>query len=197
MQKKTLYLMLLALTATAAASAAPTAAPSNGAVLAGTCAGCHGTDGASEGPAPVIGGLSETYLASAMAAYKDGTCYSTIMGRIARGYDPGELLDMSKYLAAQPWVSATEQVDAKLAEQGKAIHSAKGCSGCHGANGISPMPTTPRMAGQYAKYLELQMQDYKDAKKAIPAAAMIMRTMIAPMSDEDIKALAAFYASAK
>ncbi len=62
MQKKTLYLVPVALTATAAASAAPPAAPNNGAVLAGTCAGCHGTDGASEGHAPVIGGLSETYL---------------------------------------------------------------------------------------------------------------------------------------
>jgi sulfide dehydrogenase cytochrome subunit len=193
MQKKKLYLILAALTATAAVSAAP----NDGAVLAGTCAGCHGTDGASVGPAPIIGGLSEAYLASAMAAYKDGTRYSTIMGRIARGYDPGQILDMSKYLAAQPWVSGTEKVDETLAEQGKAIHNGKGCAGCHGANGVSPMPTTPRLTGQYARYLEMQMQDYKDANKAIPPAAMIMRSMIAPMSDDEIKALAAFYASAK
>jgi len=193
MLKKRLCLTIAALAASAAVSAAPT----DGTMLASTCAGCHGTDGASVGPAPVIGGLSEAYLASAMAAYKDGTRYSTIMGRIARGYDPGQLLDMSKYLAAQPWVSSAEKVDAKLAEQGKAIHNAKGCAGCHGASGISPMPTTPRLAGQYAEYLVLQMQDYKDAKKAIPASAMVMRPMIGPMSDDEIKALAAFYASAK
>jgi sulfide dehydrogenase cytochrome subunit len=137
------------------------------------------------------------YLASTMAAYKDGTRFSTIMGRLAKGYDQGEILDMSKFLAAQPWVSGNKPVDAKLAERGKQLHSANGCAGCHGANGISPMPTTPRMAGQYADYLYFQMQDYKDANKAIPPSGMIMRNMLTPLPDDDLKALAAFYASAK
>ena len=179
------------------ASASALAGPTEGSVLANTCAGCHGTNGASVGPAPIIGGLSEMYLASTMAAYKDGTRYSTVMGRIAKGYDPGQILDMSKYLAAQPWVSGKQTVDAKLAEKGKSLHTSNGCAGCHGANGISPLPSAPRMAGQFAEYLVFQMQDYKDANKAIPAAAMPMRGMLAPMSDDDLKALAAFYASAK
>jgi sulfide dehydrogenase cytochrome subunit len=171
--------------------------PTAGAVLGHTCSGCHGTNGASVGPAPVIGGLSEMYLASAMAAYKDGTRYSTVMGRLAKGYDQGEILDMSKFLAAQPWVSGKLPVDAKLAERGQQVHNANGCAGCHGANGISPMPATPRMAGQYADYLVFQMRDYKDANKAIPPGAMVMRNMLAAVSDDDVKALAAFYASAK
>jgi cytochrome c553 len=41
------------------------------------------------------------------------------------------------------------------------------------------------------------MLDYKDAKKAVPASAMMMRSMLTPVSDDDVKALAAFYASAK
>lgn len=181
----------------AASASAAAAGPSAATVVGHTCAGCHGTNGASKGPAPILGGLSEMYLASTMAAYKDGTRYSTIMGRLAKGYDQGEILDMSKFLAAQPWVSGTRPVDAKLADKGKQIHSANGCAGCHGANGISPMPTAPRMAGQYAEYLTFQMQDYKDANKAIPASAMVMRSMLTPVSDDDVKALAAFYASAK
>jgi cytochrome c553 len=119
------------------------------------------------------------------------------MGRIAKGYDPGQILDMSKHLAAQPWVSGKQTVDAKLAEKGKQIHTANGCAGCHGANGISPMPTTPRLTGQYVDYLVFQMADYKDANKPIPPAAMPMRSMLGPLSDEDVKALAHFYAGAK
>ena len=47
-------------------SAAPTAS-----MLADTCAGCHGTDGASVGPAtPNIAGLSETYFTDTMLAFK-------------------------------------------------------------------------------------------------------------------------------
>jgi sulfide dehydrogenase cytochrome subunit len=179
------------------ASASALAGPTDGAVLANTCAGCHGANGASVGPAPVIGGLSEMYLVSTMAAYKDGSRYSTVMGRIAKGYDHDQIVAMSKHFAGEPWVSGKQTVDAKLAEKGKTLHTSNGCAGCHGASGISPMPSAPRMAGQYAEYLVFQMQDYKDANKAIPAAAMPMRGMLAPMSDDDLKALAAFYASAK
>ena len=69
--------------------------------------------------------------------------------------------------------------------------------GCHGANGISPMPTTPRMAGQYADYLVITMQQYQDPKVAIPPAAMPMRGMLTGVSEDDLKALAHFYASQK
>jgi sulfide dehydrogenase cytochrome subunit len=179
------------------ASTSAVAAVSDAAVVSNTCAGCHGTDGASVGPAPIIGGLSDVYLASAMAAYKDGTRFGTIMGRIAKGYDPGQFLDMGKYFSAKPWVSGKQTVDAKLAEKGKTVHNASGCAGCHGANGVSPMPTTPRLAGQFADYLYYQMLDYKDANKPIPASAMVMRSMLANVSNEDVKALAHFYAGAK
>ena len=181
----------------AVSASAMAGGPTAEAIVGNTCAGCHGTNGASKGAAPVVGGLSEAYLAGAMAAYKDGTRYSTIMGRIAKGYDQGEILDMSKYLAAQPWVSGNRPVDLKLAEKGKQLHNANGCGSCHGANGISPMPTTPRLAGQYADYLVFQMDDFRDAKKAIPPGAMVMRSMLTPLSDDDVKALAAFYASSK
>jgi sulfide dehydrogenase cytochrome subunit len=189
--------VVLAVGLLAASASASASGPTSAAIVGHTCAGCHGTNGASIGPAPIIGGLPEGYLASTMTAYKDGTRFATVMDRLARGYNPAEIQAMSQFLAAQPWVSGKRPVDAKLAEKGKQIHTANGCAGCHGANGISPMPTTPRMAGQYADYLYFQMQDYKDAKKAVPAAGMIMRNMLTPVSDDDLKALAAFYASAK
>jgi sulfide dehydrogenase cytochrome subunit len=179
------------------ASGPALAAPTDAAVVSNTCAGCHGTDGASVGPAPIIGGLSEAYQAATMAAYKDGTRWGTIMNRIAKGYTPGEILDMAKHFAGKPWVSGKQPVDAKLAEKGKTIHSASGCAGCHGANGISPMPSTPRLTGQYMEYLVYQMNDYKDPNKAIPPAAMAMRGMLGNVSEEDIKALAHFYAGAR
>ena len=167
------------------------------AMVSDTCAGCHGTDGASVGQAPVIGGLNEMYLMQTMQNYKDGLRYGTIMERIARGYDKGQIMDMSKHYASQPWVNATQKVDSALAKKGQQLHMSKGCVGCHGANGISPMPTTPRLAGQYAEYMVIQMQDYQDASRAIPPAAMPMRGMLTGVSEEDLRALAHFYASQK
>jgi sulfide dehydrogenase cytochrome subunit len=179
------------------ASASAMAGVTDGAVVSNTCNGCHGTDGASASSAPVIGGLSEAYLASTMANYKDGSRWSTVMTRIAKGYDQGQFLDMAKFFAAQPWVSSSVKGEVKLVDKGKQLHGANGCAGCHGANGIAAVPTFPRLAGQSADFLYFQMLDYKDANKAIPPAAMPMRGMLSPLSDDDIKALAAFYANAK
>ena len=83
-RRKTVALLLgsgLMLGATAL-SAAPT-----GQMLADTCAGCHGTDGASTGPAtPSIAGNAAIYIVDSMNAYKSGDSHGTIMGRIAKGY---------------------------------------------------------------------------------------------------------------
>ena len=134
MEKKHLFVLFLASGLLAGSQAF--ADDMEAAVLSNTCAGCHGTDGASAGEAPVIAGLSEPYLASAMKNYADGTRYSTIMGRIAKGYDPGQILDMSKFYAAKPWVNADQKVDSGLAAKGQQLHMRKGCIGCHGAHNI-------------------------------------------------------------
>jgi len=60
-------------------------------MLADTCAGCHGTDGASTGPAtPSLAGMSEEYMVESMEAFKSGERPSTVMGRIAKGYSEKE-----------------------------------------------------------------------------------------------------------
>ncbi len=56
-------------------------------MLSDTCAGCHGTDGASVGPAsPTIAGMNGEYFVELMQGFKNDEVYGTIMGRIAKGY---------------------------------------------------------------------------------------------------------------
>ncbi|WP_296805899.1 FCSD flavin-binding domain-containing protein [Thiocapsa sp.] len=56
-------------------------------MLANTCAGCHGTLGASAGEVmPIIGGMDKGYLVEVLTDYKTGRRPSTIMGRIMQGY---------------------------------------------------------------------------------------------------------------
>jgi len=179
------------------ASAHAMAGVTDAAMISNTCAGCHGTDGASQGEAPVIAGLSEQYLTETMENYKEGRRYSTIMGRMAKGYDTKQIQAMSAFYANKPWVNANQKVDSALAAKGKALHMSKGCVGCHGATGISPMANTPRLTGQYIDYMVIQMQDYQDPSRAIPPSAMAMRGMFAGMSEADLRALAHFYASEK
>ncbi len=65
------------------------------------------------------------------------------------------------------------------------------CAACHGPNGISPNDMWPNLAGQKAGYLVAQMKAFRDGQRANP----MMAPMAAPLSDDDIANLAAYYAS--
>ena len=65
------------------------------------------------------------------------------------------------------------------------------CQACHGLDGKSVAPDYPNLAGQYASYMEKALRDYRDGRRT----NMIMAPMAAGLSDQDIKDLAAWYAS--
>ena len=168
------------------------------AMLSHTCAGCHGTYGASAGNGmPVIGGQPKVFLLQAMNNYKEDKRHSTIMQRLAKGYDAEQLDAIAEFFSRQSWVSADVKTHSKRVEQGKKLHTSKGCAGCHGSTGIAPAPNTPRLAGQYPDYLFLQMKYYLNPDVTIPSNAQVMRGMLKGASDDDLEALAEFYASHK
>lgn len=73
------------------------------------------------------------------------------------------------------------------AEAGKAKSAT--CSACHGADGNSSNPMWPSLAGQHASYIYKQLSDFK-AGRRINAS---MSGMVAGLSDDDMKNLAAYY----
>lgn len=70
---------------------------------------------------------------------------------------------------------------------------AAACGACHGADGNSMAPTFPRLAGQNAKYVYKQLQDFKAGRRLNPT----MQGMALPLSDQDMADLAAFFAEQK
>ncbi|MDT8363117.1 MAG: c-type cytochrome [Nitrosomonas sp.] len=79
------------------------------------------------------------------------------------------------------------------AENGKEI-AAGICAGCHNSDGNSIIPNNPILAGQYAEYTTKQLHDFKPGSKAAKRHNSIMASMVANLSDDDIKNLAAYYA---
>lgn len=63
------------------------------------------------------------------------------------------------------------------------------CVACHGAEGVSATAQFPTIAGQYRDYLYQALTDYKAGKRKNP----IMGGIVAALSDEDMKDLAAYY----
>jgi cytochrome c553 len=66
------------------------------------------------------------------------------------------------------------------------------CAGCHGVDGNSANPEWPKLAGQHADYLEKQLHDFKAGEDRNNA---MMAPMVAPLSEQDIADLAAYYAA--
>ncbi|MEW8117898.1 MAG: cytochrome c4 [Candidatus Thiodiazotropha sp.] len=130
-------------------------------MLAVTCAGCHGTNGASAGPAtPSIGGISAVYFEEVMLGFKDGSVKNTIMGRIAKGYSDDEIKAMGEFFAKQPFVPAKQDSDPKLAKKGAKLHD-KYCEKCHADGGTSAEDDSGILMGQLTPYLHYTMSDYK------------------------------------
>lgn len=67
------------------------------------------------------------------------------------------------------------------------------CAACHGADGNSVITTNPMLAGQGARYIAKQLHDFKSGARANP----VMMGMAAPLSDQDILDLAAYFSAQK
>ena len=70
---------------------------------------------------------------------------------------------------------------------------AQACVACHGSNGNSTTPMFPVLAGQNARYIYLELKDFKEGARVNPA----MSPMAAGLSKEDMQDLAAYFASQK
>jgi cytochrome c553 len=65
------------------------------------------------------------------------------------------------------------------------------CQVCHGTGGHSTKPTYPVLAGQHAQYIQKQLRAFKAGTRKDP----IMNGMAAPLSEQDIEDVAAFFQS--
>jgi cytochrome c553 len=65
------------------------------------------------------------------------------------------------------------------------------CAACHSTDGNSLSDAFPKIAGQHAQYIEKQLKDYKSGNRQ----NALMAPMAAPLTDEDIANLAAYFSS--
>jgi cytochrome subunit of sulfide dehydrogenase len=175
-------------------SATAFAAPPDAAMLANACAGCHGTHGASAGLSmPNLAGQSKKAFVEAMKEFKGGTRPATVMGRLAKGYSDADVEAMGEFFSKQKPHLYEQALDAKQVEKG-ALLQEKHCARCHVDDGKDFKDDAPIMAGQWLKYLQIQMDEYVSGKRKMSEK---MAEKVKPLSREDIDAIAHFYASVK
>ncbi len=168
-------------------------------MLANTCAGCHGFNGVSKGPAtPSIAGFSAEYLTELLKAYKSGDAASTIMGRIAKGYSDEELAQVAEIYSKKKFVNAPDQkFDEKLAKKGKKLHN-KYCEKCHADGGTAADDDSGLLAGQWTPYLQATLADFHAGTREMPKKMKKkVKKLLKKEGEDGIKALLSYYASQK
>ena len=67
------------------------------------------------------------------------------------------------------------------------------CGACHGPGGNSSNPEWPKLAGQHAAYTYHELLELKSGARKNP----VMNAQAAPLSDQDMRDLAAYFAAQK
>jgi cytochrome c553 len=86
-------------------------------------------------------------------------------------------------------LAATTSLAAGDAAAGKT--KAAACAACHGADGNSANPEWPKLAGQHASYLVKQLANFKAGERT----NAMMAPMAAPLSEQEMADIAAFFTS--
>jgi cytochrome c553 len=100
------------------------------------------------------------------------------------------ILSVSLALVASAAWANEAQAPAK-ADPAKGATVAATCQACHTADGSRGSPANPILQGQHPEYIAKQLGEFKAGKRS----NAIMTGMAATLSEQDMKNVAAFYAS--
>ena len=170
-----------------------------------SCARCHGINGQGrdEGAFPSLAGQSREYLHASLLAYHQGVRESGIMQPAAASLSGEQMRALADYYANLEPRSAISSEDRssidrgrQLAEEGIPQRKLAACSGCHATSSDQKKnPRYPRLAGQSAEYLESQLHLFKNHHRGETEYAHLMRPVAEQMNDEQMRDVAAYYAS--
>ena len=165
-------------------------AAKTGKVLAYTCHGCHGIANYKNTyptySVPKIGGQHSQYLVDALKEYANGERAHSTMHAHAASLSEQDRAAIAAFFQGPP-------PRASGAPIGTPPAATAVCVTCHGNDGVGIANNYPILAGQHRDYLEQALRDYKSGKRK----NAIMAGIIGAVKEEDIPAIAAFFANQK
>lgn len=175
------------------------------AIASQVCAACHAADGNSVAPAnPKLAGQIPEYVHKQLSNFKPRgdkkpERENAVMSGMVASLSDADMRNVAAYYASQklkPAAARSKELAAagqKLYRGGNAASGVPACSGCHGPDGAGMPSQYPRVAGQYAEYIEAQLKSFKSGERANDPNRM-MRGVAERMSEKEIKAVAEYIA---
>jgi cytochrome c553 len=147
-------------------------------IVGGVCFLCHGAQGESSSEVfPRLAGQHWEYVAKQLDNFKSGKRKSSAMADMSAKLTPDEMVALGRYFEKQPIVSEPAK-DAALAAVGNYIYhngnkysGMAACASCHGPGALGTN-SLPRLAGQFAGYLETQLKQFNQRERTNDNAVM-------------------------
>ena len=196
--------MLCAGAATAQGPAKPDAAKGQE-IASQVCAACHAADGNSPAAAnPKLAGQFYDYLHKQLVNFtpqggKKAARDNAVMAGMVANLSAADLQNVAAHYASQklkPAVAKDKELAAlgqRVYRGGNATTGVAACAGCHGPAGAGIPAQYPRIAGQFAEYVEAQLKTFRAGTRANDPNGM-MRGVTARMTDREIQGVAEYVA---
>ena len=191
---------------TSAKKAADKADPAKGQIIANqVCVACHAADGNSMAPAnPKLAGQFQEYLHKQLVNFKPQGANKAerdnpVMAGMVANLTPEDMKNIAAYYATQKLKPSSAKdknivvAGQRLWRGGNAATGVPACAGCHGPDGLGIPAQYPRIAGQYAEYIEAQLKLFQSGQRANDLNGM-MRGVAARMNEREMKAVAEYAA---
>lgn len=191
-------LFALVIIAFAAPATAAEGDPAAGKQKSGACAGCHGPNGnASNEQWPNLAGQHESYIYQQLMAFKSGDRQNAIMAGQVANLSEQDMRDLAAYYGGLTMEIGAANED--LVKQGREIYRAgddkrglPACAGCHGPAGWGNGPAAyPRIGGQNAQYLVIQLQAFAAGERPGGPGGM-MNDIASELTEAEMRAVASY-----
>jgi cytochrome c553 len=154
------------------------------------CAACHGVNGNSTNPAvPSLAGQPGQFIGTQLVMFREKRRIDPQMSPIAATLTNADINALGKFFSAQEHLPPAKKPSEDVAAAGRRITAQLNCVACHGP-ALKGQQHMPRLAGQQAEYLRVQLRGFKagtrfDMDGNMTAAAQ-------PLTPADIDVLAEY-----
>ena len=167
-------------------------------IVAGVCFVCHGVEGdAASEVFPRLAGQHWQYTFKQLDNFKSGKRKSTAMAPMVTKLSAGEMEALGRYFEKMP-VRPEPSKEPALAIQGRDIYQqgdptrgVPACASCHGPAALGTA-SLPRLASQYAGYIETQLRQFNTRERTNDNA--VMHTIASKMTALEMAAVAQYLA---
>lgn len=157
------------------------------------CEACHGVGGNSANPVvPSLAGQPRQFITTQLVMFREGNRKNAEMSPMAANLSNADLNELAVYFSAQPLAPPSRTLAPDKAAAGRSLTQQYFCVNCHGQT-LRGQMHIPRLAGQQAEYVRIQLRGFKAATRFDMDGQM--SSAVQALTPEDINLLADYVSS--